>query len=430
MDRGWMRNLGELVRQRRVIAITLVTLVTLSLVGVVVVATTSVGCSLANSFAVKSAKCVQVPVANLGLPSPTPVISRYPSPNPNDPSPVLPANPGSSNNPPYNPGSSSNPPYNPGASAGSPFVSPASGTYPPMADPVSSGYAQVALSCRLPIYAGGPGSGGFIVFPGGTFVADPRSAVTAPSPSPGSASPPPPQYGPGYAGWWGMTYDAKYAKWLPVPWAWVSPDGTRYAYPLNGDIYVQSVTGGPQLDLAEGQKFTVLDVENDGVYVTALPQAGLWFLPYSGAAKQITASGFWQGASHGAAYGTATSAVPQGATNTILKLDLTSGATTSFFTWQGGQSQVSGFDGQGHPTIVVNYQNGAALFLATTPDTASVLTALTYQPYYQPPPFPQGPPIADAHGMWFSVGRGFVLFANGSWYGMSTLGGQLAGQCL
>src|SRR5256885_13144095 len=30
-------------------------------------------------------------------------------------------------------------------------------------------------SCRLPVYAFGPGSGGFIVFPGSTFVADPRS---------------------------------------------------------------------------------------------------------------------------------------------------------------------------------------------------------------------------------------------------------------
>jgi hypothetical protein len=423
-----MRNVVQLLRQRRVIAIVLVTLVTLGLVGVVVAATTSVGCSLAKSLAVKSAKCVQAPVAVLvpssPIPSPSPVFF------PNNPPTNPPDNPGSSSNPPYNPGSSSNPPYNPGASAGSPFLSPASGSYPPMADPVSSGYAQVALSCRLPIYAGGPGSGGFIVFPGGTFVADPRSAVTAPSPSPGSASPTPPGYGPGYAGWWGTTYDAKYSKWLPVPWAWVSPDGSRYAYALNGDIYVQSVTGGPELDLGEGQRFSVLDVENNGVYVTQPPQAGLWFLPFSGATKQVTTSGFWQAASHGAAYGTITSAVPQGVTNTILKLDLTSGATTSFFSWQGGQSQVTGFDAQGDPTIVVNYQGGAALFLATAPNTATVITAITYQSYYQPPPFPQGSPIADAHGMWFSVGRGFVLFANGSWYGMSNLGGQLAGQCL
>lgn len=418
-----MRNIREFMRQRRVIAIVLVTLVTLGLVGVVVVTTTSVGCSLAKS-------CRTKPVALLGPTSPTP--SSAPSPIvPYNPPTNPPDNPGASNNPPYNPGASSLPPNNPGASGGSPFTSPSSSSYPPMADPASAGYAQVALNCRLPIYAGGPGSGGFIVFPGGTFVADPRSAVTAPSPSPGGPSPTPPQYGPGYAGWWGMTYDARYAKWLPVPWAWVSPDGSHYAYPLSGDIYVQSVTGGAQLDLGEGQKFYVLDVENDGVYVTQPPQAGLWFLPFSGAAKQITATGFWQAASHGAAYGTATSAVPQGATNTILKLDLASGATTSFFSWQGAQSFVTGFDAQGHPTIQVNYNGGAALFIATAPDSATVIAANSYGPYvYNQPPLPQGPPIADAHGLWFSVGRGFVLLANGSWYGMSNLGGQLAGQCL
>jgi hypothetical protein len=214
-----------------------------------------------------------------------------------------------------------------------------------------------------------------------------------------------------------------------VPWAWVSPDGSRYAYPLNGDIYVQSVSGGPELDLGEGQRFNVLDVENDGVYVTANPNPGLWFLPFSGASKQITATGFWQAASHGAAYGTATSAVPQGATSTILKLDLKTGATTPFFSQQNAQGQVTGFDAQGHPTIQVGFTNGVALFLATAPGTATVMAALTYG-QYQPPPFPGGTPIADAHGLWFSTGQGIVLFANGEWYAMTNIGGQLAGQCL
>jgi len=229
-------------------------------------------------------------------------------------------------------------------------------------------------------------------------------------------------------GWWGTTYDAKYSKWLPVPYAWVSPDGSRYAYPLNGDIYVESVSGGPQLELGAGQRYSLLDVENDGVYVTATPNAGLWFLPFSGAAKQITASGFWQGLSHGAAYGTATSQVPQGAANTILKLDLKTGASTSFFTQPNAQSYVTGFDVQGHPIIQVGYQNGIALFIATGPGTSNVIAATTYGGY-QPPPFPQGFPIADSHGIWFSAGNGLVLFANGEWYAMSSVGGQLAGQC-
>jgi len=425
MDRGWMRRVRELLRQRRVAAIVVVTLLTLGLVGVVLTVTTSVGCSLVKSLVVRSTQCIETPTALIGQPSPassggsqaSPGVSSNPSPNPPD-------NPGSSSNPPFNPGASSYPPYNPAASPGNP---PGSDYYPPLANAASGpNFPGIALTCRLPVYANGPGSGGFIVFPGGSFVADPRSAVTAPSPATGSATPPP--YG-GYVGWWGMTYDAKYSKWLPVPYAWVSPDGSRYAYPLNGDVYVETVAGGAQLDLGEGQRYGVLDVENDGVYVSAASQAGLWFLPFSGAAKQITASGFWQGVSHGAAYGTATSAVPQGAANTILKLDLASGAITSFFSQPTAQSTVTGFDLQGHPIIQVRYANGTAIFIATGPGTATVIAAMTYGAYQQPP-FPEGTPIADAHGLWYSVGNGIVLFANNSWNPMSNIGGQLAGRCV
>jgi hypothetical protein len=417
-----MRKVRDLLRQRRVISIALVTLLTLGLVGVVVAATTSVGCSFTKSLAVKAKQCATTSVAIVVSPSPT----ARPSAFQPIPSPDTPYDPGTSSNPPFNPGATSYPPFHPAASPGYP---PSPDYYPPLAGPASgSNFPGIALTCRLPVFAGGPGSGGFIAFPGGTFVADPRSAVTAPSPSPGSASPTPPPYG-GNVGWWGTTYDAKYSKWLPVPYAWVSPDGSRYAYPLNGDIYVQSVSGGGQLELGQGRQFSVLDVENDGVYVVAAPNPGLWFLPYSGAARQITASGFWQAASHGAAYGTATSAVPQGATNTILKLDLSSGSATPFFSTVSAQSQVTGFDAQGHPIIQVFYINGVAIFIATGPNTATVMAAQTHGTY-SPPPFPQGTPIADAHGIWYQAGNGIVLFANGAWYPMSNIGGQLAGQCL
>jgi hypothetical protein len=209
----------------------------------------------------------------------------------------------------------------------------------------------------------------------------------------------------------------------------VSPDGSRYAYPLNGDIYVESVSGGAQLELGAGQHFSVLGVENDGVYVTATPNPGLWFLPYSGATKQVTASGFWQGTSHGAAYGTATSSVPQGATNAILKLDLKSGASASFFSQLNGQGQVIGFDIEGKPVILVSYPRGVAIFIATGLNTATVIAAMTYGDY-QPPPFPQGSPIADNRGLWFTTGGSMVLFASGAWYPMSAIAGQVAGQCL
>jgi len=39
----------------------------------------------------------------------------------------------------------------------------------------------IQLSCTLPVFAGPPGSGGFITFPSGSFTPDPKSGVTLPS---------------------------------------------------------------------------------------------------------------------------------------------------------------------------------------------------------------------------------------------------------
>src|ERR1700682_6213994 len=70
-----------------------------------------------------------------------------------------------------------------------------SGPYPPYYAPASNGspVTTFTIDCRLPVYAGGPGSGGFIVFPGGSFIPDPASSVTVPATSPT----PPPVGGPG-----------------------------------------------------------------------------------------------------------------------------------------------------------------------------------------------------------------------------------------
>src|SRR6267378_4057320 len=119
-----MRKVRDLLRQRRLIAIALVTLVTLGLIGVVVATTTSVGCSFTKSLAVRSKQCASTSVATVVTPSPT----ARPSAFQPIPSPEPPYDPGTSSIPPYNPGASSYPPYYPGASAGDPYTGPASGT--------------------------------------------------------------------------------------------------------------------------------------------------------------------------------------------------------------------------------------------------------------------------------------------------------------
>src|SRR5690348_1409736 len=259
-----MDTARRFLSQYRYGAIALVTVLTVVIVGAVVLTTTSAGCGPANRLGLKTARCVNTTAAaNFGQASPSPSQTSQPTSQPT-------VFPGPSTPPaqPTVPAASSTPPYNVPASSYDPSQGPASSSYPPLAFPGSGVPYSVALSCRLPVFAGGPGSGGFIVLPGQTFVADPRSAVIAPLPSPAS-SPSPTYGGPGYpSGWWGLTYDAAYSKWAPVPYLWVSPDGVHYAYPATGDIYVQNVANGTQLELGQGHGFSVLRVENNGVYVT------------------------------------------------------------------------------------------------------------------------------------------------------------------
>jgi hypothetical protein len=293
------------------------------------------------------------------------------------------------------------------------------------------------MNCRLPIFVGPSGSGGFIVFPGGTYVADPRSAVTIPSPTPAPSSPPP-QVGGYPSKFAGLSYDRAFSKWVPVAYQFVSPDGSHYAWSSPDSIYVENVAGGASIELGEGHAWNIIGVQNAGLYATRLNEAGLWLLPYSGAAKQLTSTGYWQIASGSAAYGTATSAVPDGVANTILRLDLQGGAVVDWFTRGGGSSSVIGFDASGNAVISVNYFTigGYDVWLTTGPKTrvplfgsAQGLSLL-------------GPVVADSHGIWIPLSfsgynfgsnvnrQGVGLYAPGSglWW-MSNIGAQIGGGC-
>lgn len=293
--------------------------------------------------------------------------------------------------------------------------------------------ANVSPTCRLPISQGGSGSGGFVVLPGGSYVADPRSNVNIPASAP---QPPQPQNGPGG---YGLSYDSVHARWLPVPFFWVSLDGSRYVYPIASGIVVVNSADNSFSTLGGGRSWVILAVDAQGVYATVQQNAGLWLLPFSGGTQQITASGFWQGVAAGAAYGTSASAVPQGVANPILRLDLKTGTTQTWFTVDGATEQVVGFDGSGSPLIVVNYNpntpgQNTESYLWSVPTLGGGLTiAVVYGPgrYYQPETF-NGyyPPVVDGHGMWFGSGQGIFLFVPyKAWYLASSFNGTPAGAC-
>src|SRR5258706_13754957 len=114
-------------RSRQVIAGVLVSVVTLAVIGVVLIAMTPVGCGPANAMGIKSIanRCKTQAVAALRSPTPSPFVVPAASPPPYSPPPSPPYNPPASH-PYYSPAS---PPYYPGATPPyPPFYPPSSGT--------------------------------------------------------------------------------------------------------------------------------------------------------------------------------------------------------------------------------------------------------------------------------------------------------------
>jgi hypothetical protein len=391
-----------------------VSVVTMALGAAVVVVATPAGCRTAQRLHVNNGTCggsaLRSPVAGLGSPSQG---TETPPPLPTTvtASPTLPPSPSPSPLPPYE--------Y------------PASSDLPPFANVGSTPLpADMALTCRLPISQGQSGSGGFIVFPGGSYVADPRSGVTLPSNAP---SPAPNQYGGGFVGF-GLSYDHTHDRWFPVPWNWVSPDATRYVYPGQQGIYVVNPADNSVTELGEGKTWFIVSVGLQGVYATGAQQiAGLWFLPFTGSAQQIATAGYWQAVGGGAAYGTMSSAVPQGVVNPIIRLDLKSGATVPWFTVDQGTSQVVGFDLNGSPIIAVytSPDNGSYLWVVPAVGHAIEIAIMggNFIGYQQTFLSPNWPPIADGHGIWVGGQSTYLLTPNSVWYQASRFGGQLAGAC-
>ena len=434
-------SLIRMLQSRRALAAILVTAVTLLLVGGVLLVTTSFGCSPANQMGVKISHCItSSAVAVRTTPSPTewPAKPGYVPPPTYNPYP----NPATSY-PPYSNPASNNPPYTNPASGYPPQSVITSGTSEPFYPPISGGGPPAhPLSCKLPMYAGPPGSGGFVVLPQGNFVADPRSAVSVPTAAAGSPSPAP-VYGSGYGpgpgypgqGGYGMAWDAVHQRWLPVRPEWVAPDGNHYAYPSTNSVYLVNAAANTQVELGAGHTWSVIRVLNDRVYATVPNTPGFWTLPFSGSPKQVTGQGYWQAATATAAYGMLTSAVPQGATAKLVKLDISSGLVTDWFTQEGTSTSILGFDTQGNPFVFGYYYSGGWAIWLTKGVGNAVAIATSYGPFQS-----QGTPVSDANGTWFPGyysqpydsrnGAGVVLYVAGSgMYWMASIGGQLAGGC-
>jgi len=287
----------------------------------------------------------------------------------------------------------------------------------------AGGCIAVQLSCRLPIFGGGPGSGGFITLPLGGFTTDPSSNVSLP--------------GNGYPGG-GATYDRAVSRWVPVQWLWLSPDGQQYTYTdQSGAIHSVDVASGTDKTLTTSGSWQPLRYTTEGIYaVQNGPAPGLWLVAAGASPKQITASGYWNFIGGGAAYGNVSASYPSGASNQVLRLDLKTATSTPWFERPGYFSSVVGVDLGGHAVVQVSsygpYQQ-TELWLAVSAGLGIKLLQ-GFNVY--------SPTLSDSRGLWIGSNgpytQGTFLLttltdtngiAHNVYDRVSPVTGQFAGDC-
>jgi len=274
-------------------------------------------------------------------------------------------------------------------------------TAPPTAAP--SATPTKSASCKLPVASGDAptdgnpahgqaGSGGFLTMPGGTFTKDPQSLAA---------------------------YDSAVSKWLPVPRAWISPDGTHYAWPENqpgagpvtGIIHVVEIATGADKTFYVPAPSMPVSYEASGVFVTRIvpnsdaPPQGLSKLdPGTGDFKQLAADGNWSALGGGFAFGGDVDsgvAQPPPATgpgelyNRVRKLELATGTVTPIQSYPGSSVRVLGVLGT-NPIVGVHTATGhyQVQVPAVIYDQAGAQSV------------PTDPIVVDGTNVWFSGQQG------------------------
>jgi hypothetical protein len=216
------------------------------------------------------------------------------------------------------------------------------------------------------------------------------------------------------------TYVRGAGKWVPVSRAAVSPDGKRYAWveykgfgaSATGVIHLVDVASGADQAINLPGAYGVVDFSREGVYLghvipsSDAPMSGLALLdPGSGGLKQITTdSHSWQRIAGGAGWGTDLDrADPNpppglGPGNRVMRLDLTSGAVSSYFTSFGNRVEILGFDSSSNPVVAV----ATSTTYTVRAGSSTVYSAASGEPN------PWGPGVADANGTWLGSPAGII----------------------
>jgi hypothetical protein len=256
------------------------------------------------------------------------------------------------------------------------------------------------------------GHGGFVSWPAGVFTVDTSSMGS---------------------------YDAVVGKWLPVPPAWVAPNGSSYAYTRGATVHVISVSDGSDKQFAVPHTAQVVVYDAAGVYLEQVipnsdaPPHGLGLLnPVTGAYSEIVPGGWtgdlWYPVEHaGLAYtlqlntsfGQPPQDGPKPVGNELNRIAVSSnGGLISVMAIPDAALQVVGFDGGDQPVLSARSWSYYRIYTAASIKTGGTPSAPAGPPAYEGLPTadanPVGPAQGDAHGVWFGSAAGSIWLYSAS----------------
>ena len=297
-----------------------------------------------------------------------------------------------------------------GSCSGAPIATPAS-SLPP---------GTAAAACRMPVFwnentpAGPKTQAAFVRLPDGA-VADVGMVQ-------------PPANDSGATDVLGATYDRASSRWLPARPAALSPDASHYAYISGGVHLVDVASGADRLAYAGPTTFILIGFGGDALYLAQAtnPRQGLFQklfrLDLAGGSPQLVPgsdrhmdqSG-WTVVSGGAAWGLDSRLQGDTYIYVVLRLDLTTGATTE---WLDGPP-----DRQFAP---LGTDNRDRLYVSDGYEVWRLAQPRQVEHLLNPPPaagaLTFGSFSYDPHGAWFA-GRGRVwLVSDGGGVGQFKVG--------
>jgi hypothetical protein len=233
---------------------------------------------------------------------------------------------------------------------------------------------KLGFSCRLPVFTYEIGGftrtvqGGFVHFPRAELVIDPNARFSQDSQGVLTG-----ETGPVLHGQGDVFYDAGELRWVPVSAQQSRPDGFEYAYSTvepgtNATIvHVVDVATGEdrtfRVNMSEG--LTVADYRASGVYLLKAPglggpSEGVWLMnPNTGAVKQLRAVHNVWAVRNGIAWVARLDArdktqwppIELPPANSIIRVDLATGAEQTWFYRAGTYPWWLGFGPSGWPVI-------------------------------------------------------------------------------